>query len=230
MNSDGLFEKEIHHLCRRLEGVFNWKYLVLIIFSIGNIFCQCGILSVTAATGWSHLKRLIERHKMADRYIQSISRILLDIFLISEENQISFATNGIMLQVIMTANLFIIQSFFEFAAIVAWLLPAIKRIGLLRADASQLAFKLGQLSPSWSAWSACVWLHLTFVQLWSNCPSQSPMNLRLFSSGLVIIFQFHLRLLAAQLKWEGSNYSLSLNNGHVQLEGNEEIDQEGDGK
>ena len=88
-----------------VEGVFDWKYLVPILFSIGNIFCQCGILSVTAATGWSHLKRLIERHKMADRYIQSISRILLDIFLISEENQNSFATNGIMLQVIMTANL-----------------------------------------------------------------------------------------------------------------------------
>ena len=102
-----------------VEGVFNWKYLVPILFSIGNIFCQCGILSVTAATGWSHLKRLIERHKMADRYIQSISRILLDIFLISEENQNSFATNGIMLQVIMTANLFIIESFFEFSAIVA---------------------------------------------------------------------------------------------------------------
>ena len=95
MNSDGMFEKEIHHLRRRL-----WKA-----FLIGNILCQCGILSVTAATGWSHLKRLIERHKMADRYIQSISRILLDIFLISEENQNSFATNGIMLQVIMTANL-----------------------------------------------------------------------------------------------------------------------------
>ena len=112
MNSDGLFEKEIHHLCRRLEGVFNWKYLVPIIFSIGNIFCQCGILSVTAATGWSHLKRLIERHKMADRYIQSISRILLDIFLISEENQNNFATNGTMLQLIVTAILFIIEFFF----------------------------------------------------------------------------------------------------------------------
>ena len=102
-----------------LECVFNWKYLVAILFSIGNIFCQCGILSVTAATGWSHLKRLIERHKMADRYIQSISRILLDIFLISEENQNSLVINGIILQLIMTAHLFIIESFFEFLAIVA---------------------------------------------------------------------------------------------------------------
>ena len=102
-----------------MEGVFNWKYLVPILFPIGNIFCQCGILSVTAATGWSHLKRLIERHKMADRYIQSISRILLDIFLISEENQNSFATNGIRLQVIITTNLFINEFFFEFSAIVA---------------------------------------------------------------------------------------------------------------
>ena len=188
-----------------VKGIFNWKYLVPILFSIGNIFCQCGILSVTAATGWSHLKRLIERHKMADRYIQSISRILLDIFLISEENQNSFATNGIRLQVIITANLFINEFFFEFSAIVAWLLPAIKRIGLLRADASQLAFKLGQLPPSWSYLGLLGLLLLPIVPILVILVYSGWLSA---SCGPIVLIRVRWSSACFYLVWEGSNCSL----------------------
>ena len=146
-----IWYEELHH---RILWPYWWSLRVR---PIGNIFCQSGILSVTAPTRWSHPDWLnaISRMPQNGSHSQSCHPIYFLSF--------SFLSFTFEIEV---------ENFFDFLAARAppsGLLPAIKRIELLRAETNQSGgFKLGQLSPILSQ-AASTWLSRLPRCLWPNC-------------------------------------------------------------
>ena len=215
-----MFEKEIHHLRRRL-----WKA-----FSIGNILCQsCFQLEISSANVVSCLSQqprdgpTSRDWSNATKWQIATSNLFPAFFLTSfwslkktrtvlPQMASCYKLSWQLTYLSLNPSLNFLQLLPDFyqqlkelvccvPMPVIWLLnwANCPHLGLILVC---LVCFCSRLSPSWSSWSALADFRPVVVQL-SIPESGEPLPV---FSGLVIIF--HLRLLAAQLKWEGSNYSL----------------------